>query len=53
MSFWELLTTLWDAGVSFMNNEIAFLDVHFTLWQAAIGLAVISLLFYAIFRCLD
>lgn len=52
-SFWDLLSILWDSVMNFMSNEVAFLDVHFTLWQAAIALAVISLLLYAIFRCLE
>lgn len=52
-SFWDVLTFLWQSAASFMGTRISFLDIDFSLWEAAIALAVISLLLYAIFRCLD
>lgn len=53
MSFWDILTFLWDSAVAFLGYEIVFLDVHFTLWEMAIGFAVLSLVIYAIARVLD
>lgn len=53
LSFWDILTFLWQSAVSFMGMRIEFLDIDFSLWEAAVALAIISLLLYAIFRCLD
>ena len=53
LSFWDILTFLWQSAVSFMGMRIEFLDIDFSLWEAAVALAIISILLYAIFRCLD
>lgn len=52
-SFWDWLTFLWDSAVSFLGYEIVVLDVHFTLWEMALGFAIFSLIVYAIARVLD
>lgn len=53
MSFWDILTFLWASAVSFLSNEVIFLDIHFTLWEMALGFTILGLIVYAIARILD
>ncbi len=50
---WDIMTFLWESALGFLDNRIDILGLNFTLWQFALGIAVVDLLLYAIFRCLD
>lgn len=53
MEVWDFLTFLWNEALKFLSFEINFMGLNFTLWQFALGTAVLSLLLYAVFRALD
>ncbi len=53
MEVWDFLTFLWDKAVEFLSFRIDFLGLNFSLWEFALGGAVLSLLLYAVFRALD
>lgn len=52
-SIWDIMTFLWNSALGFLDNRIDILGLNFTLWQFALGIVVVDLLLYAIFRCLD
>lgn len=51
--FWDLLTFLYTSCVNFLNQKINVFGFDFSLWEAALSLAIIDLLLFAIFRVLD
>ena len=53
MSFWGALAELTAPVMEFMQYRIVFLDVDFSLWEFALGSAVVSIIFYAIFRIFE
>ncbi len=53
MEVWDFLTFLWNKAIEFLSFRIDFLGLNFTLWEFALGAAVLSLLLYAVFRALD
>ena len=53
VTIWDFLTYLWNSAADFLNYRIDMLGLDFTLWQVCIGVAVVDLLLYAIFRCLE
>lgn len=50
---WDLMTFLWESALGFLNNRIDILGLNFTLWEFALGIVVVDLLLYAIFRALN
>ena len=50
---WDILTFLWESALGFLNNRIDILGLDFSLWEFALGIAVVDLLLYAIFRVLN
>lgn len=52
-TIWSLLTFLWESALGFLNNRIDILGLNFTLWEFALGIVIVDLLLYAIFRALD
>ena len=54
VTFWDLLTLLWNNAVGFLTEcRINAFGIDFTLWEFGFGIAVVSLLLYAIFRVLN
>ena len=53
MDIWQGLTMLWNSAVDFMSIELTAIGLNFTLWQFAIGVVVVELLLYAVFRALE
>ncbi len=52
-SIWDIMTFLWDSALDFLNNRIGVFGLNFTLWEFALGIVIVDLLLYAIFRALD
>lgn len=52
-TIWDILTFLWESALGFLNNRIDILGLNFSLWEFALGIVVVDLLLYAIFRCLN
>lgn len=52
-SFWSFVGFLVQQAYDFMCVEISCGSTSFTLWEMAIGFAVLSIVAYAIARCLD
>lgn len=53
MELWDMLTVLWTAAVNFMGYEINCFGLNFTLWQFALGVAVLDILCWAVSRVLQ
>lgn len=53
VSIWDLMTFLWESALGFLNNGIDILGLNFTLWEFALGIVIVDLLLYAIFRALN
>lgn len=52
-SIWDIMTFLWESALSFLNNRIDVFGLNFTLWEFALGIVIVDLLLYAIFRALN
>ena len=52
-NIWDFLTWLWTSAVDFLNTEISGFGLDFTLWEWALGSAILYLVLYAIFRALQ
>ena len=47
-NIWDFLTWLWASAVDFLNTEISGFGLDFTLWEWALGSAILYLILYAI-----
>lgn len=52
-TIWDILTFLWESALGFLDNRIDILGLDFSLWEFALGIVVVDLLLYAIFRVLN
>lgn len=52
-TIWDIFTFLWESALGFLNNRIDILGLDFSLWDFALGIVVVDLLLYAIFRVLN
>lgn len=53
MTLWDWLSFLWSEAYEFLNIPIKGMGIDFTLWQFALGSAILGLILYAVFRTLD
>lgn len=53
VTIWDLLTWLWNEGLTILNLEFNALGLHFTLWEFTLGFAILDLLLFAFFRSLE
>ncbi len=52
-NIWDFLLWLWTSAVDFLSIRISGFGLDFTLWEWALGTAIVSLLFYAVARALE
>lgn len=52
-NIWDFLSWLWFSVVDFLNIRISGFGLDISLWELAIGFAVLWLVLYCIFRTLD
>lgn len=50
MDFWDVLTFLWNSAYIFLSYQVKFMGLDFTLWEFAMGGAVLVLIFGFIFK---
>ncbi len=53
VSVWDLMTFLWESALGFLNCRIDVFGLNFTLWEFALGIVIVDLLLFAIFRALN
>lgn len=52
-TLWDWLSFLWSSAIDFLNFPIQGLGIDCTLWQFALGFAILDLILFAVFRALE